>query len=118
MRRVKRTVKHVAPLSVLKLSLFFYAVFLIIWLIVVAILYYFVSSTGVFDSIEEIGRGFAISSLRNIDISLFLVEKYAFFIGVAVSVAGSLMNLFMALLYNVAADSIGGVGLTFVEKEL
>lgn len=110
--------KHVAPLSVLKLSLFFYAVFLIIWLIVVAILYYFVSSMGLFDSIEEIGRGFAISSLKDLDISLFLVEKYAFYIGVFVSIVGSLLNFFMALLYNVAADSIGGVNLTFVEKEL
>jgi hypothetical protein len=117
-RRVKRTVKHVAPMSVLKLSLFFYAVFLIAWLIVVAILYFFLSSTGVFDSIEQIGRGFAISSLRDLDISLFLVEKYAFLLGVIVSIAGSLLNLFIALLYNVAADSIGGVSLTFVEKEL
>ena len=118
MRRVKRTVKHVDAFSVLRLSLFFYAVFLVIWLILVAILYYFVASTGVFESIEEIGRGFAISSLKNIDISLFLVEKYAFFLGAAVAVFGSLMNVFMALLYNVAADSIGGLGLTFVEKEL
>jgi Transmembrane domain of unknown function (DUF3566) len=117
-RRVKRTVKHVDPLSVLRLSMFFYAVFLLLWMGIVAIGYWFISNLGLFDTIESLGRSFALSGFKHLDITLFVVEKYAFFVGVAVSVVGCLMNLFMALLYNVAGDSIGGVSLTFVEKEL
>ena len=114
---MKRTVKHVDPVSVLRLSLFFYAVFLLIWLLIVAILYWFLSNLGLFDWIESVGQAFELSALKNADITLFWVEKYALFIGAAVSLVGCLMNVFMALLYNVAADSIGGLNLTFVEKE-
>src|SRR5688572_8606279 len=38
-RRVKRTLRHIDPLSVFKLSLFFYAIGIVVWLIFVAVLY-------------------------------------------------------------------------------
>ena len=114
-RRVRRTVKHIQPFSVLKVSLILYSVFLILWLIFVAVIYSFVDSAGLFETLESFGRGMAL--WENVDISLGLVERWAFFIGLGLVVVGSLINLFLAFLYNVISDIVGGVELTFQERD-
>lgn len=116
LRRVKRTLKHVDPLSVLKLSLFYYAVFLIVWLGIVAVIYSLLSTMGAFDTIEEIGRVFTLWD--RIDITLFVVERWAFLIGLTLVVLASLINLCLAFLYNLGADLVGGVEVTFVERDV
>ncbi|MDQ4145981.1 MAG: DUF3566 domain-containing protein [Actinomycetota bacterium] len=115
-RRVRRTLRHVDPLSVLKVSLMFYGCFLLLWLVFVAILYWVVQAAGVFESVEEI-----LQTATLVDgpwtVSLAFVEKWAFFIGLTISIVMSLVNLFLAFLYNVVADVIGGIDMTFVERD-
>lgn len=115
-RRVKRTIRHVMPISVLKLSAFFYGVFLILWMIFVAIVYGILSSKGFFEGLEKLGKGLVLWD--KVDITLFFVEKWAFFIGVIFAILGTLLNLFLSVLYNVAADTVGGVEVTFVERDM
>ena len=115
-RRLKRTLRHVDPISILKLSLFFYACFLVLWLIVVAIFYSILDSMGLFTTIENFTQGFAIEWDNKI--TLFFVERWAFLIGLTFVVIGSLINMFIAFLYNVGADTVGGVEMTFVERDL
>lgn len=115
-RRAKRTLRHVDPLSVLKLSLFFYGCFLVVWLILVAILYSILNSVGLFDLIESISEGFVLK--WDSQITLMFVEKWAFLIGLTMVVVGALINTFLAFLYNVAADTVGGVEMTFVERDV
>ena len=114
-RRVKRTLRHVDPLSIFKLSLFFYALAVVAWLIFVAIAYSFIEGMGLFDSIEEVSRGLALG--WRVEIDLWFVEKWALLIGVIFWLAGSLLNLLIAFLYNVGADTIGGIEMTFVERD-
>lgn len=114
-RRVKRTLRHINPFSVLKLSLFYYTCFLGVWLLIVAILYGLVDATGVFDSIEELASAFGEEVTV---ISLGLVEKWALIIGVTLVLVGSVVNLFLAFLYNLAADILGGIEMTFQERDL
>ena len=118
MRRVRRTLKHVDPMSILKLSLFFYAIFLVIWLIFVAILYSVLNSMGLFDQLEDIlgPNGFVVA--ENFKITLMAVEKWAFLIGLTMVVLGAIVNVFMAFLYNVAADTVGGVEMTYAERDV
>jgi hypothetical protein len=116
-RRVKRTVKRIDPLSVLKLSLFYYTCFLIVWAGVVAVIYWTVQSLGLFDAIESFSTGFALD-WGDIDISLWLVERWALLIGGALVILGALINAFLAVLYNVASDLVGGLEVTFVERDL
>lgn len=114
-RRVKRTVKHVDPVSVLKLSLFLYGCLLVVWLVLAAVAYWVVDALGFFDALDEFREGFVI--WENFEINLMAVEKWAFLIGVTLAIVGSIVNAFLAFLYNVASDLVGGVELTFVERD-
>jgi hypothetical protein len=114
-RRVRRTLRHIDPLSVLKVSLMFYGCFLIIWMVFAAILYWVLQAAGLFDTIEGIRTSLAVEG--SWDISLSFVEKWAFFIGLTAAIVMSLVNLFLAFLYNVVADVIGGIDMTFVERD-
>jgi hypothetical protein len=114
-RRVKRTLKHIDPVSVLKVSFFFYGIFLVVWLFVVAILYWFIRSLGFFDLVNGVGEGMQLWD--EVTVTLWLVEKWAFFIGVIMVIIGAIANLVLAFLYNVASDVVGGVQMTFVERD-
>jgi hypothetical protein len=103
-------------MSVLKLSLLYYSCFLVIWLVIVAILYAVANSFGLFDAIEKLADAFVLSWKK--EITLFLVERWAFVIGLLFLAAASLLNLFLAFLYNVVADYTGGVEMTFVERDI
>lgn len=119
-RRVKRTLRHIDPLSVLKLSALYYTVFLILWMLFAALVYFILKSAGTFHSIEKIANVFAVSDKPDfrLHITLLLVEKWAFLIGLVFVVVASIVNLFLAFVYNFAADTVGGVELTFMEKDL
>lgn len=114
-RRVKRTIHHVTPFSVLKLSLFFYAAFLVMWLIFVAFVYWILSGVGFFEAFERFRRTAVL--WEDLDLSLWVFERWALVIGLAMAVLGSLFNTFLAFLYNFGADTVGGVELTFVERD-
>jgi hypothetical protein len=115
-RRIRRTVKRIDPWSVLKMSLFLYSIFLVLWLVLVAVLYSIIDGMGLFDAIESFGQGFALD-WGEVDISLMFVERWAFFIGIMLVIAGSLINGFLAFLYNVGSDLVGGLEMTFSERD-
>ncbi len=112
-RRVRRTIRHVDPLSVLKLSFFYYSALLLMALVLVAILYGILGLAGVFDVIEELGRALVV----DLDLSLAVVEKWTFLLGVIFVMVGSVVNVFLAVLYNIGADLFGGIEVTFVERD-
>ncbi len=116
-RRVKRTLKRIDPLSVLKLSFFYYLVFLALWLIMVAIVYSLLSSFGFFDFLHGVGQGAVLKSLSHLEISLGTVEKWAFLVGFVLVLIASIVNAFLAFLYNIGADVTGGIEMTYVERE-
>jgi Transmembrane domain of unknown function (DUF3566) len=115
-RRVQRTIRHVDVWSVFKLSIFYFACFTILWLLLVAVLYEVLSSAGLFDAIEKFGKAMVL--WNNVNISLIYVEKWALLLAIAFLIIGSLINALIAFLYNFAADKVGGVELTFVEKDV
>lgn len=107
--------RHIDPFSILKVSLMFYGCFLVLWMVFVAILYWVLQSAGVFDTVESLRQSLTIRG--SWELSLSFVEKWAFFLGLGVAVVMSLFNTFLAVLYNVIADTIGGIDMTFVERD-
>jgi hypothetical protein len=114
-RRVHRTIRHVDVWSVFKLSIFYYACFTVLWLLLVAVLYGLLAHAGLFDAIEKFGKSMVLWD--KVDISLIYVEKWALLLAIAFLIIGSLINALIAFLYNFAADTVGGIELTFVEKD-
>ena len=112
-RRVRRTLRHVDPVSVFKLSLFYYGCFLIVWLLFVAVVFWVTSALGLFDLIEEVGSVFVVRW----EVNLLDVEKWALVLGLVGWAFASVLNLVIAFLYNVAADFVGGIEMTFVERD-
>lgn len=112
-RRVRRTLRHVDPVSVFKLSLFYYGCFFVVWLLFVAALYAIASALGVFDLAREVSAVF----FERWTVTLWAVEKWAFLLGIIFWVLASILNLVLAFIYNFAADFVGGVEMTFVERD-
>ena len=117
-RRVRRTIKHIDPISVLKISAFFYAIFFVVWLILAAILYWFIQGLGLLDAVADVTgpQGF-IGDGKPVEITLGYVERWAFVIGLVMILVGCIVNTVVAFLYNVASDLFGGVQVTFAERD-
>jgi Transmembrane domain of unknown function (DUF3566) len=116
-RLVKRTVKRVDPWSVLKMSLFFYTIFFVVWMIGIAVLYSIVESAGVFQTIDELRSGFVIDEVESLEISMGVVMRWAAYIGIGMVLLATLINVVISFLYNLGSDIVGGVEMTFVERD-
>lgn len=115
LRRVKRTLARLDLLSVLKLSLLFYAVAFLLWLGFVAIVYRVLESLGLFATIEEFVGHPGVGNTP-FDITLGNVERWAALVGAAFAVLGSLANVGVAILYNIFSALFGGLEMTFIER--
>ena len=91
---------------------------MVLWLFFVAIVYWFLDSRGVITSIKDLGGSEGlVLGWDELDLSLFYFERWAFLIGLTFAIVGSLFNALLAMLYNVAANLIGGLEMTFSERE-
>ncbi len=112
-RRVRVVVRRVEPWSVLKFSLLFYFCVMLIFLFALAILYWVLGVTGVLDSVEKtLGQ---LMAVKNFEIDTFWVFSRLFAVGLLGVVLWSLVNVFVALLYNLVSDVVGGVRVSLSE---
>lgn len=116
-RRARVVVRRIDPLSVLKFSLLFYFCLMLIFVIALLILYWILRITGVLDSLSELMVTLAFGSKdTGFEFNGFWIFSRLFIVGTAGVVLWSLVNLFVALLYNLVADVVGGISLTLSEK--
>jgi len=118
-RRTRVTVRHVGPLSVLKLSLIFY---FCVWLAIflgLLFLFMILQAVGVIDRLEEAitTTGFSGPEGATFQIEPGWVFPRLFVIGAFMSLVWSFINLFVAFLYNLISDVVGGVEITLAEKK-
>jgi Transmembrane domain of unknown function (DUF3566) len=118
-RRSRVIVRHVDPLSVLKFSLLFYFCMMLVVMFAFMILYWIMGLTGVLDSLGRILQNAGFGPLVGKGTfrfnSVWIFERL-FLIGAISVVVWSLVNLFVALLYNLVSDVVGGVSITLTEK--
>jgi hypothetical protein len=113
----------VGPWSVLKFSLLFYfCVMLIVWVALV-IIYLVLSAAGAIDALARIlGEIFAngpTSTRGATPIAIDGVKVFStlFFAGCILSVVWSLVNVFVAFIYNLISDVVGGIEVTLADPE-
>lgn len=128
-RRTRVEIRRLGPVSVLKFSLIFYfCVFLVVYL-ALAIIWVILSASGVIDSLEQLlgtifpsGTGLSPTgqvSTRGADpiqIDNGQVFTWLFFAGCVGVVIWSFINVFVAVMYNLISDIVGGVEVTLADR--
>ncbi|HWL89923.1 MAG TPA: DUF3566 domain-containing protein [Actinomycetota bacterium] len=128
-RRTRVEIRRICPVSVLKFSLIFYfCVFLVIYL-ALAIIWAILSASGVIDSLEQLlGTIFPsgasltptgqVSTRRAtpIQIDSGQVFTWLFFAGCVGVAVWSFINVFVAVMYNLISDIVGGVEVTLADR--
>jgi hypothetical protein len=121
-RRTRVVVRKIAPLSVLKFSLLFYLCVMLIVLFAMAIVYGILSAGGAIDSLETVlgyvfGTGTtSTGGAEPIEIDGGAVFTWSLIGGLIAVVIWSAITVFIAMLYNLISDIIGGIEVTLAEK--
>ena len=120
-RRTRVVLRKVGPLSVFKFSLLFYLCVMLIVYFALLIIYIILSAGGAIDSLAKVlgyvfGSGDSTSGPTPVVIDGKKVFTWLFIAGLVFTVIWSVINVFVAFLYNLISDIIGGVEIMLAEK--
>jgi Transmembrane domain of unknown function (DUF3566) len=120
-RRTQVVIRRVGPWSVLKFSLIFYFCVMLILFFALLIIYLVLSAAGSIDSLSKVlgyvfGNGTSTLGPTPVKIDGRAVFTWIFFAGLVFTVVWSLINVFVAFLYNLISDILGGIEVTLAEK--
>ena len=112
--RNRWTVRRVNVLSVFKVSVVFYLCVLVVVLVAGAILWNVAESAGLIDKLDKLVRSlFALSKFQLNPLSALLWGG-AFV--ASLCLLGVVANVFVAVLYNILSDLVGGVRVVVVNE--
>ena len=115
-RQTKVVLSQIQPWSVLKFSLLFYFCLMLVFLFAMVILYWVLSVIGVLDSLASVLDNLFGGGQGKFEIHGYWLLSRTFLFGIAGVVVWSLVNLFVALLFNLVADVVGGIQVTLSER--
>jgi hypothetical protein len=113
-RQARVVIRKVGPWSVLKLSLIFYLCVMVVVLGALVILYGILDAIGALDSVTRLIRD--LFADQTFEINGEWLFSRGLLIGLAMVVLWSLINVFVAFLYNLISDIVGGVEVTLSER--
>lgn len=113
-RHARVVIRKVGPWSVFKVSLIFYACLMLVVLGAGVILYAMLGAIGALDSTTRLVRD--LFSDQTFEINGRWLFTRALGIGLLMVVVWSLINVFVAFLYNLIADLVGGIEVTLAER--
>ncbi len=105
--RSRVTVRHVDVLTVVRVSLVFYLLVLVVVVVASVLLWYAADAFGSITSIEKSIR--TLFDLKTFTLHPATVAVYTAAAGVVLALAGTLINVLAALTYNLICDVVGGV---------
>ena len=115
-RRVSRVVRRVDAWSVLKISAIFYSLAYGIVLVAGVLLWNLAQTTGTVANVEGFVR--ELFGLRVFTIDGERLYRASWPIGVFLAVAGTGLNVTVAVMFNLITDLVGGVRVTVLEEEV
>jgi len=113
-RRARLVIRKIDPWSVLKFSLLFYFCLLLIMLLGSAIIFAILKAFGVISNIEKLIRDLSEATFT---ISGGAIFRWLFLFGLLGAVVASAITVFIAFLYNLIADVVGGIEISVAERE-
>jgi hypothetical protein len=114
-RRVRVVIRKVNPWSVLRLSLIFYFCLMLVVLVGLGILYAVLNSLGILDTTEQLLSevGFGDGTF---EFDVGYIFRTLFLIGIISTVLWAALTVFVAFLYNLISDLVGGIEVTLTER--
>ena len=117
-RRAEVVLRRVNAWSVLRVSLLFYFCVMVILVFALSIVYWVLGIMGVLNSVSDLLTNIlGESGSANYVINGQWLFFRALVVGVAWVVIWSLVNMLLALLYNLIADVVGGIRITLAEPK-
>jgi hypothetical protein len=113
-RQTRVVVRKVGPWSVFKFSLIFYFCVMLVILLALGMLYSVLGAIGALDSITKLAR--SLFADKTFEIHGDWIFTRLAYIGIAMVFIWSLINVFVAFLYNLISDVVGGVEVTLAER--
>ncbi|AJT42251.1 DUF3566 domain-containing protein [Psychromicrobium lacuslunae] len=118
-RRARLQVSRLDPWSVLKMAFLLSVALGIITVVAAIVLWGVLDLTGVFDRVNSLLQDFQGSEGGKVDIksfaSLGLVASYAVILAVVNVVLLTALSMLAAVLYNISATLVGGIGVTLTD---
>lgn len=116
-RRIRVVVRRINPWSVLKMALIFYFCLMLVVLVGLGILYGVLDSLGIIDTTEELltELGFG-EGPGGFEFNFGYIFRTLFLIGAISTALWAALTVFVALLYNLISDLVGGIEVTLTER--
>jgi hypothetical protein len=119
-KRTRVVVRKVGPWSVLKFSLLFYLCVMLIVYFALMIIYGLLSAVGAIDSAGRLlGYVFATGNAGQSQVVVIRfgsVFGWLLLVGLGNVIVWSFVNVFVAFLYNLISDVVGGIEVTLAQK--
>jgi transmembrane protein DUF3566 len=128
-RRTRVELRRVSPFSVLKFSLIFYFCLFLVLYLALAMIWAVLQASGVIDSLEQLlgqvfPSGAALSPTGQVStrgapplqIDTGEVFTWLFLAGCVGVAIWSMINVFLAVMYNLISDIVGGVEVTLADR--
>jgi hypothetical protein len=113
-RQARVMIRKVGPWSVLKLSILFYLCVMVVVMGALVILYGVLDAIGALDSVTRLIRD--LFADQDFEIHGDWLFSRGLLIGIAMVILWSLINVFVAFLYNLISDIVGGIEVTLSER--
>lgn len=113
LRRGRLVIRKIDPWAVFRFSLVFYFCLLLIFLMGTAIIFGALKAFGVVGNLEELFR----EAGADVTFRGGVIFRWLFLVGLVGTVVWSAITVFMAFLYNLIADVVGGIELLVTERE-
>jgi Transmembrane domain of unknown function (DUF3566) len=116
-RKVRVVIRRINPWSVLKMSLLFYFCLMLVVLVGLGILYGVLDSLGILDTTEELlsELGFG-EGTTGFEFNAGYIFRTMLLIGLISTGLWAALTVFVAFLYNLIADLVGGIEVTLTER--
>lgn len=115
-RKVTRIVRRVDAWGVFKISIIFYVILYIILLVAGILLWNLANTTGTVANVEGFARD--LFGLKTFEFDGEKLFRASWVLGAILVIAGTGLNVTLAVLFNLISDLVGGVRVTVLEEEV